>query len=93
MAISPSWHLGGIESVAISSALSLCASGARDGSVRLTQLTTHKIVASFAHTSENEEENCSVEAWAFRGSFMQVGVQRPFPLAGFRGDERSGDAV
>lgn len=41
---------------------SLCVSGARDGSVKLTNLKTHKILCGYKHTSKDEEENCSVEA-------------------------------
>ena len=48
-------------------------SGGRDGSVRLTNLKTHKVqiieevielkvLCGYEHTSKDEEENCSVEA-------------------------------
>lgn len=47
-------------------------SGGRDGSVRLTNLKTHKVgvdrggelkvLSGYEHTSKDEEENCSVEA-------------------------------
>lgn len=66
------WHQAGIECVDLYSQMSLSASGARDGSVRLTNLKTNEIVASYQHTSADENENCSVEAVAFNTKYNWI---------------------